>query len=122
MRTEKRRFGDEGEAMAAAFLAQRGFRVIGRNARIPRVGEIDIVALDPRGTLVFVEVKTRRDHAFGPPEEAVTPSKLRTISACAEAWRNAKGWRDRPYRIDVVAVDLASGRADIRHIEDIALD
>jgi len=132
MKTARRRFGDEGEAAAAAFLARRGFRVLARNVRVPRVGEIDIVALDPTspsglrgasgGTLVFVEVKTRRNDAFGPPEEAVTPAKLRTLAACAEAWRNATGWRDRPYRIDVVAVDLAAGRGDIRHLKGVALD
>ena len=121
MKTERRRFGDAGEDLAAAFLARRGFRILARNVRIPRIGEIDIIALFG-GTLVFVEVKTRRDRAFGPPEEAVTPSKLRTIAACAEAWRNAKGWSDRPCRIDVIAVDLAAGRGDIRHLEDLALD
>ncbi|MEK7546013.1 MAG: YraN family protein [Patescibacteria group bacterium] len=122
MRTEKRKFGDEGEELAAAFLARRGFRVVARNARISRIGEIDIVALDPRGALVFVEVKTRRDRSFGPPEEAVTPSKLRTIAMCAEAWRTGKGWTDRPWRIDVMAVDLASGTPDIRHLENVALE
>src|SRR5690348_3468505 len=99
MKTERRAFGDEGEDFAAAFLARRGFRVIARNVRVVRIGEIDVIALDGR-ELVFVEVKTRRDHAFGPPEEAVTPAKLRTIAACAEAWRTAKGWTARPYRID----------------------
>jgi putative endonuclease len=121
METERRRFGNRGEDMAAAFLAREGFRILARNARVPRIGEIDIVALD-RGVLVFVEVKTRRDHAFGPPEESVTPSKLRTLSACADAWRNAKGWTARAWRIDVVAIDLASGKAGIRHLEDIALE
>lgn len=121
MKTSKRRFGDEGEAEAAAFLARRGFRVLARNVRVPRVGEIDLIALDGR-TLVFVEVKARRSDTFGPPEEAVTPSKLRTLAACAEAWLNAKGWRNRPYRIDVVAVDAAAGRGDIRHLRGVALD
>lgn len=121
MRTEKRRFGDEGEGMAASFLARRGFRVLERNARVPRIGEIDIVAL-VGGTLVFVEVKTRRDRAFGPPEEAVTPAKLRTLARCAEAWRNAKGWTSRAWRVDVIAVDLASGRGEIRHLENVALE
>ena len=122
METARRRFGNEGEDVAAAFLARRGFRVLARNARVPRIGEIDLVALDRRGGLVFVEVKTRRDRAFGPPEEAVTSSKLRTVAACAEAWRMAKGWMDRPWRVDVVAVDLTSWKGEIRHLEGVALD
>ena len=121
MRTAKRRFGDEGEGLAAALLARKGFRILARNVRVPRVGEIDIVALDG-ASLAFVEVKTRRDRAFGPPEEAVTPAKLRAIAACAEAWRHAKGWTARPWRIDVVAIDLSSGAPEARHLEDVRLD
>ncbi|HTK60133.1 MAG TPA: YraN family protein [Candidatus Baltobacteraceae bacterium] len=122
MPSVRRAFGDAGEDLAAAFLARRGFRILARNVRIPRIGELDIVALDPRGTLAFVEVKTRRDRAFGPPEEAVTPSKLRTIAACAEAWRAVKGWTDRPYRIDVVAIDLSGAAPESRHLKDLGLD
>lgn len=121
MRTERRKFGDEGEAAAAAFLMRQGFRVVERNARVSRIGEIDIVALDG-ATLVFVEVKTRRDRSFGPPEEAVTPAKLRTLAACAEVWRTRKGWTERPWRLDVVAIDTESGSAGIRHIEGVGLD
>ena len=82
------------------------------------MGEIDIVALQGE-TLVFVEVKTRHDVSFGAPEEAVTASMLRTIAACAESWRNAKGWSARPYRIDVVAIDLAGQAPVIRHLESV---
>lgn len=121
MPTGRRIFGDAGETTAAGYLARRGFRLLARNVRISRIGEIDIVALDG-AELVFVEVKTRRDRAFGPPEEAVTPAKLRTIAACADAWRNAKGWTARAWRIDVVAVDLAAGTPDIRHLKGVALE
>lgn len=114
MLTPRRRLGNEGEDAAAAYLAAKGFRVLARQARIPRLGEIDLVALD-RGTLVFVEVKTRRDAAYGTPEEAVTPAKLRTLQACAEAWRAERGWFDRPYRIDVVAVELTGSVPRLRH-------
>lgn len=121
METARRRFGNEGERLAADFLRRKGFRILERQARVARFGEIDLVTLDPRGALVFVEVKTRRDRAFGPPEEAVTPSKLRTLAACAEAWRSARGWTDRPYRLDVVAVDLAGAAPETRHLENVAL-
>lgn len=118
MAADRKRLGDEGEDLAAAHLRSRGFRILERNARLGRLGELDIVALDGRA-LVFVEVKTRRGTAFGPPEEAVTPAKLRTIAACAEVWRVARGWTDRPYRIDVIAIEFGPGAPQARHLEDI---
>ena len=54
--------GKLGEDMAAKYLEDKGWRVLERNFR-HRVGEIDIVAEDPRGELVFVEVKTRTGDA-----------------------------------------------------------
>lgn len=119
MLTSKRRFGNEGEDIAAAFLRSRGFRILERQVRISRMGEIDIVALDGQA-LVFVEVKTRKGDSFGSPEEAVTPSKLRTIAACAESWRIMKGCSARLYRIDVIAIDLADRGPAIRHLENVA--
>lgn len=121
MITARRKFGDEGEALAAAFLMRRGFRILARNVSVGRVGEIDLIALDGR-ELVFIEVKARRDRAFGSPEEAVTPAKLRRVAAAAEAWRAAKGWAARAWRIDVVAVDLAGGGREIRHLPGVALE
>ncbi|MFA5854635.1 MAG: YraN family protein [Patescibacteria group bacterium] len=118
MAAERKVIGNHGEDLAAAFLRSRGFRILERQARVSRIGEIDLVALDGE-TLVFVEVKTRHDVSFGSPEEAVTASKLRTLAACAESWRGAKGWTARPYRIDVIAVDLVGDKPVIRHLESV---
>ncbi len=118
MDSERKITGDRGEHLAAAFLRSRGFRILERQARISRTGEIDLIALDGE-TFVFVEVKTRRNPSFGSPEEAVTPSKLRRMAACAEGWRNANGLSDRPYRIDVVGIELSGGKPIIRHLENV---
>lgn len=118
MAAERKVIGNRGEDLAAAFLRSRGFRILERQARVSRIGEIDIVALDGE-TIVFVEVKTRHSAAYGTPEEAVTASKVRTLAACAESWRNARGWTARPYRLDVVAVDLAGREPVIRYLESV---
>ena len=65
--------GSKGEDLAAEFLKDKGYRIIGRNYKTP-IGELDIIAKDGE-TLVFVEVKTRSSNAFGYPFEAVGSRK-----------------------------------------------
>lgn len=113
----RKRLGDAGERLAAVWLEERGYRVLARNWRCAH-GELDVVA-EREGELVFVEVKTRRGDRLGAPEEAVTTAKRRHLVASAAAYLDAAGAgaADRPYRIDVIAVDLApSGRLlGLRH-------
>src|ERR1700759_1830564 len=56
--------GQQGELLAAAHFERLGFEVLARNHRT-RYGELDLVVHDGE-TLVFVEVKTRRDASGGP--------------------------------------------------------
>ena len=77
-RTEKRKTGDRGEAIAAAHLEAKGYRVIARNFRC-KAGEIDIIARHG-DVLCFAEVKTRRPGRFGRPCEAVDWKKQRRLS------------------------------------------
>ncbi len=122
MQTERRRLGNEGEDLAAAYLESKKYRILARQAGIPRVGEIDLIAYDPRGgEIVFVEVKTRRDLRYGPPEEAVHPRKLLRLMRVAELWRMRMKLYDRPWRLDVVAIELVSERPVIRHLEAVPL-
>src|SRR5271170_5651084 len=51
--------GKEGERLAAERLAKGGWRIMERNWRTGRYAEVDIIATDPAGCLVLVEVKTR---------------------------------------------------------------
>lgn len=118
MPTERRRFGDRGEEAAEAHLRSRGFRVLARQVRVGRLGEIDLVCADGR-MLVFVEVKTRRDAAFGVPEEAVTAVKLGKMARAAEAWLLSRGLEEAPFRLDVVAVDLTGERPAVRHLQGV---
>jgi len=122
MQTERRQLGNEGEDLAASYLESKNYRILARQAGIPRVGEIDLIAYDPRGgEIVFVEVKTRRDLKYGPPEEAVHPAKLRRLMRVAEAWRVRNKLYDRPWRVDVIAIELTSAAPVIRHLESLSL-
>ena len=77
------RVGELGEATAAQFYRDEGYRILARNVRYP-VGELDVIARapDPNGTIVFIEVKTRTTLDFG-IAEAVTPRKLHRMHRAA---------------------------------------
>ena len=69
-------------------------------------GEIDVIAND-RGTVVFVEVKTKTDSSFSDPVESVTKQKQRRLVSMAEQYAAYHSLDRTPCRFDVVAVDVS---------------
>ena len=102
--TERAELGRWGESVAARELRRRNYRILDRNVRVGR-GELDIVAAD-RDETVFVEVKTRRDQAFGGARAALTHAKSRRLERLAQTYLRQHPDRQGPYRIDVVAIDV----------------
>jgi putative endonuclease len=118
----RQRLGRRAEEIVATGLERAGWRIIGRNVRLPS-GELDIVALDG-STLVFVEVKAGRAGAsVGPelPAHAVGARKQLKLRRLAREWiaerRGPSGVAG--YRFDVVGVRFgANGLADVDHIRN----
>jgi len=106
--------GQIGEAYAAAYLEQFGYRLVAANFKLP-IGrnlrgaivnaEIDLIAYD-QNTLCFIEVKTRASDWFAPPQVNVDLRKRRQISRAARVYRRMLGIKNQPYRYDVVTVVL----------------
>jgi len=84
-------------------LRRHGYKILYRNFRGRRGGEIDIVCRDC-DTLVFVEVKTRGREDFGRPMAAVDRRKRRRISQGGLAWLRLLNNPDILFRFDVVEV------------------
>jgi putative endonuclease len=101
--SEHLRRGARGEKLACRFLRRHGYKILYRNFRGRRGGEIDIVCRD-RDTLVFVEVKTRGREDFGRPLAAVDRQKQRRISQGGLAWLRLLDNPDILFRFDVVEV------------------
>ena len=76
--------GNTGEALAAAYLSEHGYRVLHQNWRHSR-WEVDIIA-EKDAILHFVEVKTRRSKKFGHPEENVDKKKIQNLINAAEEY------------------------------------
>ena len=111
-----KRTGKRGEELAAAYLAEAGYRIVERNYRC-LFGEIDIVAWEGE-TLVFAEVKSRRSEAYGTPQLAVGHEKQKKISRIALHYLSEKRLCRSPARFDVVAVMLLSQGPRIELIRD----
>ncbi|PAU66807.1 endonuclease [Bifidobacterium italicum] len=112
-----RELGVAGERVAQAWLECRRIRVIDANWRT-RYGEIDVIAVTPNRTVLFVEVKTRRARRFGSPEEAVHPAKQTNLRRAAAQWLAGRGAKV-PHvgiRFDVLALSVSGGGVDVRHI------
>ena len=117
MTDPRRQLGLEGERLAEAFLRRRGLKTVTRRYATP-VGELDLV-MRAGETVVFVEVKTRRNRDFADPQDAVGLPKQRKLVRCAEWFLRHKRWSDRPCRFDVVAIVLPeSGEPEIEHFPD----
>jgi len=112
---DRARRGRAVEERVAAWLGERGFVVLDRNFRT-RGGEIDIVAREGE-TLVFVEVRSRREGSPWSPEASVGPRKQARIARAAAAWLRRHGGADLPCRFDVVAVRVGEGGLRIHHVK-----
>ena len=108
--------GYTGEDKAADYLIQNGYSIISRNFQ-SRKGEIDCIAKDDKGTLVFIEVKYAKSFAKGHPAFWVTWGKQRKIVAMARRYLGDHGITSQACRFDVIAI--VGGK--IEHIKNAFL-
>jgi putative endonuclease len=108
--------GTRGEEAAERFLRSLGYEVLDRNWRC-RWGELDLVCTKG-GTVVFVEVKTRKGEGLTTPAEALTPDKRSRIAAAARAYLSAKRFWERPCRFDLILAVSGDERLELEHVTD----
>jgi putative endonuclease len=101
--TEARRaLGKIGETAAHLYLKRRGVRILAENFACA-AGEIDLIGQE-RDTILFIEVKTRRSEAFGPPHLAVHYRKQQQIVRAAQWYLAERRMPEVACRFDVMAV------------------
>ncbi len=106
--------GEWAERLAERELERAGFTVLERNYRI-RGGEIDLIARDPNGLMVFVEVKQRRDASHGVPGEFITARKAALVRRAALTYL---GRDDVSCRFDAVLITGDEDHAQLEWLED----
>jgi len=100
-----RHLGSIGEKIASRYLEENGYRILARNFRAGKIGEIDIIGWDG-DFLCFIEVKSRTNNRFGTPAEAVSPAKQATIRRIAQIYMQKYGFSENPVRFDVVELNM----------------
>ena len=108
--------GKDGEQIALAYLKKNGYCICETNFRCP-LGEIDIIAREKK-EIVFIEVKTRKSHKLGYPEQAVGVKKQTKLSQLALWYLQKNKLADANARFDVVAITLHPEGNEIRLIKN----
>ena len=100
--TPQQRRGKQFEDLACKHLRRHGLKLITRNYRCRR-GEIDLVMRD-RQSLVFVEVRYRRQARYGSASESVNWHKQQRLIAAAEHYLLHEAGSQPAARFDVIAI------------------
>ena len=101
--------GDGAEEQALRHLLAQGLTLVQRNYRVAagprsRGGEIDLILRERDGTLVFVEVRARRNNRHGGAAASIGLAKQRSLVFAAQRYLSRLPTLP-PCRFDVVAID-----------------
>ena len=113
----KTEFGKIGESITCKYLFQNHYKIIDKNYYY-RGGEIDIIAYDEEeNELVFIEVKTRANGAYGLPSEAVNKRKIANITKGLKKYIHIL--ENKFIRIDLIELFYKNKKFYINHIKQI---
>ena len=122
MADPRHRLGVDAERAVAAWLATGGWLIRGRRVRSVDGGEVDIIATDPSGVLVAVEVRARRTARTGAAALTVDRRRIARLGRTLAAVAAAGAVTSTGLRVDVVTVEPeagASGRWRLRRLAGV---
>ena len=96
--------GNRYEELAAEYLLAQGYAVLAKNVNY-RFGEIDLVAFQKPGLLVFIEVRERGDGSWIRPEETISPAKERRLRMAIQSYLAQYRGPATEARIDLIGFD-----------------
>ncbi|MFA5926078.1 MAG: YraN family protein [Parcubacteria group bacterium] len=126
-KNKKNNTGKTGETIAANHLIGNGYKILDLNFQNNlgyRIGEIDIIAQDPKsGEIVFVEVKSRqKGKAYSSLGElAIDRVKYQKLSKIISNYLRRNKLIDCDYRLDAISIelDMENRKAKLKHLKYI---
>ena len=112
--------GKWGEDLAVAYLQGKDYTIIERDWKSGR-RDIDIIAKDESGAIVFVEVKTRRNRVFGEPEDAIDYRKMQSLQQAINHYIKYHRINSEVRFDSISIIGTIGSEPEINHIKDVAL-
>ena len=115
----RKNLGNRGEALAAKYLRQRGYRVIAHNYRLGHL-EIDLIATRQK-KLIFIEVKTRVKSAVGQADNMLSRKQTKNLKRALTAYciKNRVSLDAAALDLIVIEVDRQNKRATLKHYRNV---
>lgn len=107
MKLNQDNLGLAAEKCAATFLINQGLKLVAQNYHC-RFGEIDLIMLDAK-TLVFVEVRLRKNTQFGGAGSSITPQKMQKLILTAQHYLQLYG--EQPCRFDAILMHSTDAKS-----------
>lgn len=113
-----KKIGDEHELLACHYLERQGLTIIEQNFH-SRGGELDIIAQESN-TLVFVEVKYRKNKNYGGAISAISPNKQEKIRRTAQYYMQQAALNEynTACRFDVIAIEGCGNKAEFNWLKN----
>lgn len=113
--------GQQGEQAAERLLRAKGYRVLERNWWHKK-NEIDLICLDAKGCLTFVEVRLRRAGALVGGYDSVDGRKRKALLRVCRAYLYSCRPKPSTHRFDIVELEHEGGEIlEMRHFEHVPL-
>ena len=107
----KQRQGSRFEQQACEYLQAQGLRLVAQNWQQPKIGELDLIMIEAGpawSTLVFIEVRQRKQSGFGDAAISITASKQRKVIKTAQIFlQQHPEYADYDCRFDVIAYNTS---------------
>jgi putative endonuclease len=114
----RKKLGNVGEALVLRYLTQLGWQVVRQKYHVGRSSEVDLIALAPDGTTVFIEVKTRtiagnpnQDDWYESVSQTINARKQKKIISAARRFKIETQCHGSACRFDVIMLGLSSNLA-----------